>query len=89
VFCSVMLAAPAAQACADIGDLDEAHRQLRTAERSLPVWEGTAWKASLVEVRAHIAPAQHRDADAERLFSDAATRFEAAGQPLDAQRRGI
>jgi DNA-binding SARP family transcriptional activator len=85
-FCLIMLAAPAVQACADIGDLDEAYRQLRAAERSLTLWEGTAWEASLIEARAHIARAEHRDADAERLFSDAAARFEAAGQPLDARR---
>jgi hypothetical protein len=39
-----------------------------------------------MEARAHIARAEHRDADAERLLSDAAARFDAAGQPLDAQR---
>jgi tetratricopeptide (TPR) repeat protein len=85
-FCEIMLAAPAAQVCADAGDVAEARRHLRAAERSMTLWEGTAWEASLIETRAHIARAEHQDAEAQRLFRDAAARFEAAGQPLDAQR---
>jgi hypothetical protein len=85
-FCSIMFAAPAARACADVGDLDEARRYLQVAETSEALWEGTAWAASLIEVRAHIARAEHRDADARRLWDEAAAMFEAAGQPLDAQR---
>jgi hypothetical protein len=85
-FCSIMFAVPAARACADAGDLEDAHRYLRVANRSERLWEGTAWQASLMEVRAHIARAEHRNAEARRLLDAAAAMFEAAGQPLDAQR---
>jgi DNA-binding SARP family transcriptional activator len=85
-FCSIMFAVPAARACADAGDLDDAHRYLKVAERSEALWEGTAWQASLTEVRAHIARAEHRNAEARRLLDHAAALFEAAGQPLDAER---
>ena len=85
-FCSIMLSVPATQACADVGDLEEARRHLRQAEQSLRLWEGTAWEAALMEARAQLARAEHRDGDAERLLRDAAVRFEAAGQPLDAER---
>jgi hypothetical protein len=81
-----MFAVPAARACADAGDLEDARRHLKVAERSAPLWEGTAWQASLVEIRAHIARAEDREAEARRLFDDAAALFDAAGQPLDAQR---
>jgi hypothetical protein len=62
------------------------HRYLKAAERSEALWEGTAWQASLVEIRAHIARAEHREDQARRLFDDAAALFDDAGQPLDAQR---
>ena len=81
-----MFAVPAARACADAGDLEDAHRYLTAAERSEALWEGTAWQASLVEIRAHIARAEHRDAEARRLLDEAAALFDDAGQPLDAQR---
>jgi DNA-binding SARP family transcriptional activator len=86
IFCSIMLNVPAAQASADLGEVDEARRYLTAAERSLPLWEGTAWEAALVEARAHLARAERREAEADRLLRDAAARFEAAGQPLDAER---
>ena len=85
-FCSIMLAVPAAAACADIGDLDDARRHLRVAETSELLWEGTAWQASLLEARAHLAAAERRTGEAERLRTEAAALFEAAGQPLDAER---
>src|SRR4029450_4068990 len=65
-FCSIMLSVPATQACADLGDLEEARRHLREAERSITLWEGTAWEAALLEARAHLARAEERDDEAER-----------------------
>ncbi|WP_433306631.1 ATP-binding protein [Actinoplanes sp. CA-030573] len=85
-FCVIMFAVPAACACADVGDLAEARHYLARAETSEAMWEGTAWQASLLEVRAHIARADHDDSTARRLFGEAAAQFEAAGHPLDAQR---
>ena len=85
-FCSIMLAVPAAVACADVGDLDDARRHLRVAETSELLWEGTAWQASLLEARAHLAAAERRTGEAERLRTEAAALFETAGQPLDAAR---
>ncbi|GGM12100.1 BREX system ATP-binding domain-containing protein [Dactylosporangium sucinum] len=85
-FCPVTFAVPAAIACADVGDLDEARRQLERAERSAALWEGTAWEAALIEVRAHIAGAEGSPAEARRLLDQAAEMFEAAAQPLDAAR---
>jgi hypothetical protein len=82
-----MFAVPAARACADAGDLEDAHRHLEAAERSEALGEGTAWQASLVEIRAHIARAEHRKDQARRLFDEAAALFDDAGQPLDSTLR--
>ena len=41
-FCSIMLAVPAAIACADAGDLDDARHHLTIAERSAALWKGSA-----------------------------------------------
>ena len=86
VFCSVMLAVPAAIACADVGDIQDAERHLQTAEKSASMWEGTAWQAALLEARAHLSFAQGRERDSARLLSEAAELFEESSQPLDAAR---
>ena len=39
-FCAVMLAVPAAIACADVGDIDEARRHLAVAEESVATLGG-------------------------------------------------
>ncbi|HEX6921413.1 MAG TPA: AAA family ATPase [Actinomycetes bacterium] len=85
-FCAVMLAVPAAAACADAGDLAAAQRHLDVAERSAGLWDGTAWQGAICEARAHLARA-HGDVDgAVRLLHEAERIFSAAGQPLDARR---
>ncbi|HEU5484128.1 MAG TPA: hypothetical protein VFU98_04410 [Microlunatus sp.] len=57
-FCTVMLAVPAAVACADAGDLDDARQHLAIAERSVVLWRGTAWQPAIAEARAHLHQAE-------------------------------
>jgi hypothetical protein len=85
-FCSIMLAVPAAIACADVGDLDGARRHLGVAERSLALFNGTAWQAAMCEARAHLALASGDLDGSERLLAEAVGLFEQSGQPLDAAR---
>jgi hypothetical protein len=85
-FCSVMLAVPAAIACADVGDIQDAERHLQVAEKSAAMWEGTAWQAALLEARAHLSFAQGRELDSARMLSEAAELFDESSQPLDAAR---
>jgi tetratricopeptide (TPR) repeat protein len=85
-FCSIMLDAPAAVACADAGDLQDARRHLERAERSAVLWRGTAWPAAIAEATAHLHRAEGDAGAAGRLLREAAELFAAAGQPLDADR---
>jgi DNA-binding winged helix-turn-helix (wHTH) protein/tetratricopeptide (TPR) repeat protein len=85
-FCQVMIAVPAAIACAEAGRLAEAKRFLTQAEASAMLWHGTAWQGAIEEARAVIAQTEGDDATADRLLSRAAALFEQAGQPLDAAR---
>ena len=57
-FCVVMLAVPAAIACAEVGDLDAARHYAQVAEGSAQRWPGTAWAAAAQEARAPIARAE-------------------------------
>jgi DNA-binding SARP family transcriptional activator len=85
-FCSIMLAVPAAIACADAGDLDDARHHLAIAERSAALWKGSAWQASIAEARAHLHRAEGDGETARRRLREAAELFAAAGQPLDVDR---
>jgi hypothetical protein len=86
IFCQVMIAVPASIACTEGGRLDQARSWLIQAQRSAANWQGTAWQGAVAEARAHLARAEGDGAAASRLLSEAATLFELAGQPLDAQR---
>ncbi|HEY7042925.1 MAG TPA: AAA family ATPase [Nocardioidaceae bacterium] len=85
-FCDVMFAVPAAIAYADAGDVEQAERYLVEAKISGRRWEGTAWRAAVAEVRAHVAAARGDQDEFDRWIRTAADLFSAAGQPLDANR---
>jgi DNA-binding SARP family transcriptional activator/tetratricopeptide (TPR) repeat protein len=85
-FCSVMLAVPATIACADVGDVEDAHRHLEIAERSVARWELGAWQAAAVEARAHVARAEGRTAEYESLLREAARQFAVVGHARDSAR---
>jgi DNA-binding winged helix-turn-helix (wHTH) protein/tetratricopeptide (TPR) repeat protein len=86
IFCQVMIAVPASIACTEGGRLDQARSWLVQAEGSAATWQGTAWQGAVAEARAHLVRAEGDHAAAGRLLAEAATLFELAGQPLDAQR---
>jgi tetratricopeptide (TPR) repeat protein len=86
LFCTIMLDVPAAQACAEVGDLERAAAYLASAEESATLWEGTSWQAGILEVKGHLARVQGEAEDAQRLLDEAATLFELSGQPLDTER---
>ncbi len=85
-FCVVMLAVPAAIACAAVGDLTTAREHLLVAEDSAARWPGTAWGAAAMEARAHLAVAEDHPAESVMLLDAAAVGFTEAGQPGDAGR---
>ena len=67
-FCTVMLAVPAATACARVGDLEDAHRFLASAKRSVSHWGESSWQAAVLEAEATVALADG-DAEAYRRLS--------------------
>lgn len=85
-FCVVMLAVPAAIACADFGDVDDARRHLAVAEESARRWEGSAWQGAVCEARAHVARAEGHEDEFAELMSRASQLFHAAGHHGDAAR---
>jgi ATP/maltotriose-dependent transcriptional regulator MalT len=81
-----MLAVPAATACARVGDLDDAHRFLASAERSVSHWQDSSWHAAVIEARATVALAEG-DAEGYRTLSrEAADAYSAVGHTQDAER---
>jgi tetratricopeptide (TPR) repeat protein len=85
-FCTVMLAVPAATACARVGDLDDAHRFLESAKRSVSHWGESSWQAAVLEAEATVALADD-DAEAYRgLSRRAAEAYAAVGHEADAAR---
>jgi len=85
-FCAVMLAVPAATACARVGDVEDAHRFLAAASRSVSLWGESSWRAAVVEAQATVALAE---GDAERyrkLSREAADAYSAVGHAADAAR---
>ncbi|MDX6301037.1 MAG: hypothetical protein QOF53_2251 [Nocardioidaceae bacterium] len=85
-FCAVMLAVPAAIACAAVGDLEAAHRYLATAEASVARWERGAWEAAVREAQALVARAEGREEESVAGLGEAARLFVAAGHARDAAR---
>ena len=85
-FCVVMLAVPAAIACAQVGDLDAARSFIQVGTMSTQQWPGTAWTAARGEARAHLTVAEGHREQAAALLAEAIAGFEAAGQPVDADR---
>jgi hypothetical protein len=85
-FCDIMLAVPAAIACAQCGDVVHARRHLAVAARSGGLWDGTAWEGWLAEASGHVASAEGDADGALRFFRRALANFERCGQPLDAAR---
>ncbi len=86
LFCSVMLTVPATIACAQVGDLPNAHRLLGMATQSAALWQGTSWEGALAEAHAAIEVASGDLPAAQRWVEIAVEQFQRAGQPLDAQR---
>jgi tetratricopeptide (TPR) repeat protein len=86
--CSPHFLIPAAIALAGAGKLAEAERHAERAGKVISVLWGDrgSWPAALAEARAAIAHAGGDEESARELLAEAASRFAAAGQPLDAAR---
>ena len=85
--CRITFAVPAAIAAARAGELELADQhETQCAYLANVVMRLPAWYAAHDEVRGHIAAARGTGADAQERFAAAATRFRAAGHPIDAER---
>ncbi len=86
--CRITFAVPAAIAAARAGEIEIAERhEAQCAYLADVVMRLPAWHAAHDEVRAHIAVARGEKAGRTgALFASAATRFRAAGHPIEAAR---
>ena len=85
-FCTVMLAVPAATACARVGDIADAHRFLDMASWSVSLWGESSWQAAVIEAEASVALAEG-DVERSRMLSrKAAEAYWAVGHDADAAR---
>jgi tetratricopeptide (TPR) repeat protein len=85
-FCTVMLAVPAATACARVGDIEDAYRFLESAARSVSRWGESSWQAAVIEARATVALAEGDTERYRRLSTEAAEAYSAVGRAGDAAR---
>ncbi|CUR56590.1 putative Response regulator receiver and SARP domain protein [metagenome] len=85
-FCAVMLAIPAATACARVGDLEDAHRFLAAATRSVSHWGESSWHAAVLEAQATVALAEGEVERHGTLSREAAEAYLAVGHDGDAAR---
>lgn len=85
-FCAVMLAVPAATACARVGDLEDARRFLAAAARSVSHWRDSSWQAAVIEAEATVALAEGDAERSRRLSRQAADAYSAVGHVGDAAR---
>ena len=84
--CSIGFYLAASIAASRGSDLARAREYLLTGEGVSARWSGGGWHAAVLESRAELAAAERRADDAPRLFEQAASGFDRAGQPLDARR---
>jgi len=85
-FCTVMLAVPAATACARVGDFAEARRFLDMASRSVSLWGESSWQAAVIEAEATVALAEGDLERSRALSREAAEAYSAVGHDEDAAR---
>ena len=85
-FCAVILAVPAATACARVGDLEDAHRYLAAASRSVSLWGESSWRGAVIEAEATVALAEGDAERGRRLNREAAVAYAAVGHTRDAAR---
>ena len=69
-----------------MGDFEDAHRFLASAERSVSHWGESSWQAAVIEARATVALAEGDAEGYRRLSREAADAYAAVGHAADAAR---